>query len=60
LELGVLDVRKSEDATKAATTKQMVVKKPKTFWARFRAECILAWWPLSQEVGFGIGAMDSM
>lgn len=32
---------KSEHAIKAATAKQTVVKKPKTFWARTMVECIL-------------------
>ena len=38
--LGVRGARRSEAAIKAATTKQIVVKKPKTFWARVMVVCI--------------------
>lgn len=34
-------VRRSDAAIRAATTKQTVVKKPKTFWARTMVECIV-------------------
>lgn len=37
---GVRGARRSDAAIKAATTKQTVVKKPKTFWARTMEVCI--------------------
>ena len=40
--LGVRGEMMSEKAIKAATAKATVVKKPKTFWARTRDECIFA------------------
>lgn len=40
LALGVRGAMKSEAAIKAATTNATVVKKPKTFCARTRVECI--------------------
>lgn len=39
--LGVRGARRSENAIKAATAKQTVVKKPKTFWARTMIVCIV-------------------
>jgi hypothetical protein len=39
LALGVRAEKKSVEAMRAATTKQTVVKKPKTFWARVIVEC---------------------
>lgn len=39
--LGVRGARKSVHAINAPTAKQTEVKKPKTFWARVRVECIL-------------------
>jgi hypothetical protein len=43
LALGVRAEKKSVEAMRAATTKQTVVKKPKTFWARVIVECIFAY-----------------
>lgn len=40
--LGVLAAIRSEAAISAATAKAMVVKNPKTFWARTSAECIVS------------------
>ena len=40
LALGVRGERRSEQAINAATTKQTVVKKPNTFWARVMVVCI--------------------
>ena len=40
--LGVRGKRRSDEAIRAATMNATVVKKPKTFWARTRVECMVA------------------
>lgn len=42
LALGIRGDIRSDAAIRAATAKQTVVKKPKTFWARTMVECIVA------------------
>lgn len=44
-------VRRSDAAIRAATTKQTVVKKPKTFWARTIVECMVRGLFSGEELG---------
>lgn len=44
LAVGVCGEMTTESATRRPMQKATVVKKPKTFWARTRVECILMDW----------------